>query len=421
MAENQNQPGKYDAVLGGKNPPPVTGVVLGGIEGVKRRLSNPVVEVKVAALSDALKYGDGGLELVIQALQQEKKIVQHSAYKLLRKREEAQVKQALEEYQPWYLFERCQRNYSYQGLHLGKFANRQIVEFDLQVGITEPKDIAYKLLSSYRSDRPPIIEQLTSLLQDSQADKLEALVIGNWGEASADDSSEIVNALANAKDKLTNLKAIFIGDMHMEESEISWIMQSDISPILRAYPQLEILQIRGGDGLQFNAPVRHNKLQALVIETGGLGRDTVAQICNMNLPGLQHLELLFGSDSYGGNCSVDNIKPIVDDLIFPNLNYLGLCNSEFSDDIAEAVVKSPLIETISVLDLSLGTLSDKGGELLLNCAAVNELDIVNLSDNYLSEEMVGKLSALDCQLLGNHQEEIEYEDDEEYRYCSVSE
>ena len=141
----------------------------------------------------------------------------------------------------------------------------------------------------------------------------------------------------------------------------------------------------------------------------------------MNLPGLQHLELLFGSDSYGGNCSVDNIKPIVDDLIFPNLNYLGLCNSEFSDDIAEAVVKSPLIETISVLDLSLGTLSDKGGELLLNCAAVNELDIVNLSDNYLSEEMVGKLSALDCQLLGNHQEEIEYEDDEEYRYCSVSE
>ena len=55
MAENQNQPGKYDAVLGGKNPPPVTGVVLGGIEGVKRRLSNPVVEVKVAALSDALK------------------------------------------------------------------------------------------------------------------------------------------------------------------------------------------------------------------------------------------------------------------------------------------------------------------------------------------------------------------------------
>ncbi|MEM9925840.1 MAG: STM4015 family protein [Cyanobacteria bacterium P01_D01_bin.50] len=421
MAENQNQPGKYDAVLGGKNPPPVTGVVLGGIEGVKRRLSNPVVEIKVAALCDALKYGDGGLELVIQALQQEKKIVQRSAYKLLRKREEAQVKQALEEYQPWYLFERCQENYGYQGLHLGKFANRQIVEFDLQVGIREPKNIAYKLLCSYREDRPPIIEQLTRILQDSQADKLEALVIGDWGEASADDSSEIVNGLVNAKDKLTNLKAIFIGDMVSSECEISWIRHGDISPILRAYPQLEVLQIRGGDGLQFNAPVRHNKLQALVIETGGLGAITVAQICNMNLPELKHLELWFGAEEYGGDCAVENVKPIVDDLIFPNLNYLGLCNSEFSDEIAEAVVKSPLIETISVLDLSLGTLTDKGGEFLLNCAAVNELDIVNLTDNHLSEEMVGKLSALDCQLFTNHQEEIEYEDDEEYRYCSVSE
>ncbi len=54
-----------------------------------------------------------------------------------------------------------------------------------------------------------------------------------------------------------------------QESEISWIGQGDISPILRAYSQLEILQIRGGDRLQFNAPVRHDNLQALIVETGG--------------------------------------------------------------------------------------------------------------------------------------------------------
>jgi len=419
MAENQ-QPGKYDAVLGGKNPPPVTGVVLGGIEGVKRRLSNPVTDVKIAALNDALKYGDVGLELVIKALQQEKKIVQRSAYKLLRKREEAQVKQALEQYKPWYIFERSQEYAGYNGLHLEKFANRLIVEFDSEVGITDPENIAYKLLSNYDSTAS-ITEKLTNFLQDSKASKLEALVIGEWEETCENDSSEIVNALVNAKDKLTNLKAIFIGDIESTECEISWIRQSDISPILRAYPQLEILQVRGGEGLQFNAPVRHNKLQALVIESGALGANTVAQICNMNLPGLKHLELWFGSDSYGGDCAVENVKPIVNDLIFPNLNYLGLCNSEFSDYIAEAVVKSPLLETISVLDLSLGTLSDKGGEFLLHCAAVNELDIVNLSENYLSEEMVGKLSALDCQVFTNDQEKPEYYDDEEYRYCSVSE
>ena len=285
MAENQ-QPGNYDAVLGGKNPPPIYGSVLGGIEGVKRRLSNPVVDVKLAALSDALNYQEAGLDLVIQALQNKSKRLERHAYKLLKKRKETQVKQALERYQPWYIFERSQEYSSYDGLHLEKFANRQIVEFDSEVGITDPENIAYKLLSNYDST-VPITEKLTSLLQDSKASKLEALVIGEWGETCENDSSEIVNALVDAKDKLSNIKAIFIGDIESTECEISWIRQSDISPILRAYPQLEILQVRGGEGLQFNAPVRHNNLQALVVETGGLNSQTVSQICNMSLPALK--------------------------------------------------------------------------------------------------------------------------------------
>ena len=417
MAENQNQPGKYDAVLGGKNPPPLTGTVLGGIEGIKRRLSNPVTDVKIAALSDALDYGDVGLELVIQALQQESKIIQRSAFKLLRKREEAQVKQALREYKPWDLFERLQGYRGYKGLHVECFANRQVVDYNPEVGIQDPVNTAYALRWDYDGDRASIAEQLTSLLQDSQADQLEALVIGLWGEG--DDSSEIVNGLVNAKNRLTSLKAIFIGDIHYEESEISWIEQSDISPILRAYPQLEILQIRGGDGLKFNAPVRHNNLRALIIETGGLKPETVAEICNMNLPGLEHLELWFGSTYYGGDCTVVDVKPILEDVVFPNLNYLGLRNSQFTNEIAEGVVKSPLIESISVLDLSLGNLTDKGAKFLLNCPGVNELDILNLSEDCLSEEIVNELSALNCQLLAENQNK---EDEEyEYRYCAVSE
>ncbi|WP_414621287.1 hypothetical protein [Calothrix sp. CCY 0018] len=41
MNNNQNQPRRFDVVLGGKNPAPVTGAVLGGIEGVKRRFTYP--------------------------------------------------------------------------------------------------------------------------------------------------------------------------------------------------------------------------------------------------------------------------------------------------------------------------------------------------------------------------------------------
>ncbi len=105
MAENPNQPKEYDAVLGRQNPPPIYGGVLGGIEGVKKRLASPVVEIRIAALSDALKYGEKGLDLVLQALQDESIKVQFAAYSLLKDRQEPTVKQQLDKILPWFDFE----------------------------------------------------------------------------------------------------------------------------------------------------------------------------------------------------------------------------------------------------------------------------------------------------------------------------
>jgi len=419
MAENQ-QPGKYDAVLGGKNPPPVDSAVLGGIEGIKRRLSNPVVDVKLAALSDALKYEEAGLDLVIKALEDKSKRLERHAYKLLKKRKETQVKQALEHYQPWDLFERLQGYIGYKALNIGRFANRYVEDYNPETGIQDPVNTAYALRCEF-DDEESAVDRLAKLLSDLKAGELEALVIGQWdGDIVETSSSGIIEALVNSNKQLKNIKAFFFGDITSHEFEISWIIQSDISPILRAYPQLEVLQIRGGEQLQFNAPVRHNNLQTLIVETGGLSSDTVAQICNMKLPELEHLELWFGSPDYGGDCSVVDVKPILEDLIFPDLNYLGLRNSQFADEIAEAVVKSGLIKTISVLDLSLGDLTDKGAEILLNCPDINELDILNVSEARLSDEVIGKLSKLDCRLLAENQETDDDYDDE-YRYCAVTE
>ncbi|MEH2074011.1 MAG: STM4015 family protein [Nostoc sp.] len=420
MTDNQNQPRDYDAVLGGQSPPPVDGVVLGGIEGVKRYLSNPVTQVRVAALSEALKYGDAGLDVLIQALQDKSRLVQRFAYRLLKQRVEPQVIQALQTYKPWNLEERFNEYQGYQGYHVTQFANRQVVEFDANVGIVEPVNNAYALRFEYDTYEN-LPTKLSRLMQEPNADKLEALVFGLWAETSETDSSSIVQALVDAKKRLTNLKAVFIGDITSEDSEISWIQQSDISPILQAYPKLEILQIRGGDGLHFSPPVRHDRLKALIVETGGLSRDTVAQICQMNLPALEHLELWFGSEDYGGDCWVEDIHPILFEDKFPNLTYLGLRNSQFTDEIVNAIVSSPIINSISVLDLSMGTLSDGGAEELLNCEAINYLDILNVSESFLSQEVIQKLSSLDMRLLASNQKK---EDDDSYihgRYCSVAE
>ncbi|MEG4505884.1 formylglycine-generating enzyme family protein [Microcoleus sp. F6_B4] len=98
MTENQNQPREYDVVLGGKSQVPLGAAVLGGIPGVKSRLASPIVEVKIAALSEALKNGDAGLDLIIGALQDESMQVKFAAYSLLKDRDEPNIKQQLQKY-----------------------------------------------------------------------------------------------------------------------------------------------------------------------------------------------------------------------------------------------------------------------------------------------------------------------------------
>lgn len=233
-----------------------------------------------------------------------------------------------------------------------------------------------------------------------------------------DSSSIVVNSLVAARKQLTSLKAIFIGDIKYDEWMISSIEQSDISPVLEAYPNLKVLQIRGGTGLVFS-PFQHDNLKALVIETGGLSRETIVQICDLDLPALEHLELWLGSYRYEGDSSVEDLMPILSGELFPMLSYLGLRNSEYADDIAQAVVNAPALKFLNVLDLSMGTLGDKGAEALLNCPAVNRLDILNVSENFISDNIIERLQQLDVQVISNDQKDSE--EDYRYRYCSVDE
>lgn len=411
MSEQQNQSSKIDSI--------------------KRRLSNPVLEVQKAALNEALDFGEAGLEVVLQALQTGSRQLQHSAYRLLRKRQEPQVQQVLQKHKPWHRVERLEE---YGNATL--FSDRPIVDFSPEDSITDPVGTAYALRSDYCEVEDVVVRKFARLLQDPLAGELEALVFGMWINDYEETSIQIINALVAAKDRLTSLKSVFIGDIAYDEYEISWIRQGDISPILMAYPQLEVLQVRGGDGLEFSPPVRHDNLNALIIETGGLSRTTVAQICNLNLPALEHLELWFGSEDYGGDCWVESVAPILTEQRFPNLTYLGLRNSQFSDEIADAVVRSPLLESISVLDLSMSTLSDEGVETLIKCAAISQLDILNVSENFLSPPTIQKLQQLEntigqlfpslvsevtVQVLADRQKQ-EYEDSYLHgRYCSVAE
>jgi len=98
-------PAADDAVLGCQNRALVSDAVLGGIEGVKLRLASTFLGQQIAALVEALNYGQVGLDLVIQALNNESKLVAQTAYCLLRESSELIVQQALQEYNPYRFFQ----------------------------------------------------------------------------------------------------------------------------------------------------------------------------------------------------------------------------------------------------------------------------------------------------------------------------
>ncbi|WP_293352421.1 MULTISPECIES: PspA/IM30 family protein [unclassified Microcoleus] len=100
VLENLDQPKPYDAVRGGQLPPPVGGLVLGGLAGVRHRLSSSVSEHRIAALKEAFNYGDAGLKIVIKICQSETGPVQRVACDLLRERLSAIAREKLEAFVP---------------------------------------------------------------------------------------------------------------------------------------------------------------------------------------------------------------------------------------------------------------------------------------------------------------------------------
>ncbi|MCW7944379.1 cytoplasmic protein [Streptomyces hygroscopicus] len=221
---------------------------------------------------------------------------------------------------------------------------------------------------------------------------VRAIVVGQWGEAYDNDSSGIVQRLVDARDRLTALRAVFIGDLEMEEAEISWIEQSDVTPVLEAYPLLEEFGIRGGTGLRFPA-VRHKHLRTLRFEAGGLPGLVVRGVAASELPALEYLDMWLGVEEYGGDATVADLAPILAAGRLPALRHLGLRNSEIQDEIAAAAAGAPVVAQLTSLDLSLGVLTDAGVAALIGGQPLTHLTRLDLHHNFVTEPVAQRIRA----------------------------
>lgn len=307
--------------------------------------------------------------------------------------------------------------------HVTEFAGKPVIDYDPETGMCDPEQYYYRIGFGYDAyeAEAPLTHRIAAFLREPDVENITGIVIGAWEEVGTGiGSGPIVEALVAAKQKLPNLKAIFLGDVICEESEISWILQSDVSPLFSAYPKLEHFRVRGNEGLSLGS-LKSEWLQALVIETGGLSATIVQQVVAAEFPNLEHLELWLGTDEYGGDVTLRDLNPILSGKLFPKLDYLGLRDSEFTDKIAVTIAESPIIERIKVLDLSLGTLTDKGARALLNSRAVRKLEKLDLHYHYLSAKMMNALKQLHIDVDVSEQQEAEEYDGEMYRYPAVTE
>lgn len=317
--------------------------------------------------------------------------------------------------------------------HLDRFMNYKVVDFAPDAAdeesasqggrrkfpaLRELDKYVFAVRLDYEEEASIFNDRMDALFNDPKVAELRGLVIGNWFGDSPEPSNDVVALLAKQGGKLKALKGLFFGDIVQEEQEISWIQQSDCGPLVKGMPQLEELVIRGGEDLRLTK-LASESLTSLTLQTGGLSAKAVADVIAGKLPKLRNLVLWLGDENYGGDCTVEDLAPLLTGNKFPALEHLGLQDSRIQDDIAVAIAKSPLLARLKSLDLSMGTLSDTGAEALLASPHLRKLQHLNLRHHYMSTAMMAKLKALGIPSLDvSDREEGEEEDD---RYIEVSE
>lgn len=305
-----------------------------------------------------------------------------------------------------------------------RFANKPVTQWTLSETLPDTANTSVKLAIDPYNDDTQFTEYFQKFMSLRGLDSVDSLVLGSWGEAYEESSALAIKLLVQNSASFPALTSLFIGDLSAEEAEVSWIQQSDISSIYQAFPKLEVLKIRGSEGLSLGT-LSHPRINTLIIESGGLSKNVLEQTHLSNLPELTHLELWLGDNNYGCDITADELRAFFNGLSdrFPKLRYLGLRNYYLSDDLAEVVGELGAPINISTLDLSNGNLSNKGAEALLKSKGLLHLKLLDLHHHYLSDDMMTKVSTtkpaeavnLDDQNIAD-----EY-DGEIYRYIFVSE
>lgn len=305
--------------------------------------------------------------------------------------------------------------------HIKSFGGFPVTPFEPGKPITAPCIFIGLDIENAPENEKEIEEIFNDFFNAEGLEQIESLVIGCWiSYGDGDLAASVVEPLIRHAAKFTNLRSLFIGDAIQEESEVSWLEMCDLTHFWAAFPQLETLQIRGTNDLSLGK-IDLPRLKSLTIQTGGMPQSVIQETLQGNLPKLEHLELWLGVEEYGGDGCVQDFDELFAGKLFPQLKYLGLRDSEWTDELAEAIANAPILDRLETLDLSNGVLTDKGAEFLFQSEKIKKLKTLDLRFHYMSDLQMDKMSQLPCEVKQDEQQKADVYDGEEYRYPSVTE
>ncbi len=305
--------------------------------------------------------------------------------------------------------------------NLTEFYELNVRDFEPGDTLTNTAQTAWRIRCEYDGEHS-MDQLLLALTETDDVTAVRALIFGAWmegGESFEVSPQPAVELLVSLKHKFPNLEALFIGDITSEENEMSWIQQADLSALWSAFPKLVSFASRGSNGLSLGR-IRHDRLESLCVQSGGLGAGQVREILNTQAP-LTHLEIWTGSSEYGATSTLEDLRPLLSGSLFPKLQSLALCNCEFADDLVEALVASPLMARLKALDLSKGIFTDRGARVLIDSGRLADLDKLDITDTYVSAALSEELARHVADLTADELRTPDRWDDQDQYYVAVGE
>ncbi len=236
------------------------------------------------------------------------------------------------------------------------------------------------------------------------------------GDPNENDLQDIIDLLG--KKAPPTLRKLTFGD---NVDQISWHHTGNLGKLWKGVPNLRILEIETGefDVGKMVAPA----LERAVFITGGLSKSCGKNIANAVMPNIKHLEIYYGDDGYGGDCTVKDVRPLLDRSDLKHLTYLGLKNSEFANDIARALPGAKVLKTLKTLDLSLGTMTDEGAKALAAAKdSLAHLECLDLTRNYLTKDGIKLVKSICPKVITDKQEKpSDWGGGELHYYVQISE